>query len=56
MIVYLLEEEIREINRLSLELTGEGDNFQVVQPDDVRFVLRFVSKRFGKNLYRKALG
>ena len=56
MIVYLLEEEIREINRFSLELTGEGDNFQVVQPDDVRFVIRFVSERFGKDLYRKALG
>ena len=56
MIVYLLEEEIREINRFSLELTGEGDNFQVVQPDDVRFVIRFVSEQFGKDLYRKALG
>jgi prophage maintenance system killer protein len=56
MIVNLLEEEIREINRFSLELTGEGDNFQVVQPDDVRFVIRFVSEQFGKNLYRKALG
>ena len=49
MIVYLLEEEIREINRFSLELTGEGDNFQVVQPDDVRFVIRFVSEQFGKD-------
>jgi len=56
MIFYLLEEEIREINRFSLELTGEGDNFQVVQPDDVRFVIRFVSEKFGKDLYRKALG
>src|SRR4030042_2726198 len=56
MIAYLSEEEISEINRFSLELTGEGSAFQVVQPDDVRFVLRFVSKRFGKNLYRKALG
>ena len=56
MLVYLLEEEIREINRFSLELTGEGDDFQVVQPDDVRFVIRFVSERFGKDLYRKALG
>ena len=49
MIVYLLKEEIREINRFSLELTGEGDNFQVVQPDDVRFVIRFVSEQFGKD-------
>jgi hypothetical protein len=53
MIVYLLEEEIREINRFSLELTGEGDNFQVEQPDDVRFVIRFVSEQFEKDLYRK---
>jgi prophage maintenance system killer protein len=56
MIFYLLEEEIREINRFSLELTGEGEKFQVVQPDDVRFSLHFVSSRFGKDLYRKALG
>ena len=56
MIFYLLEEEIRGINRFSLELTEEGEKFQVVQPYDVRFSLRFVSSRFGKDLYRKALG
>lgn len=28
----------------------------MVQPDDVRFVIRFVSEQFGKDLYRKALG
>jgi hypothetical protein len=48
------EEEIREINRFSLELTEERKKFQVVQPDDVRFSLHFVSSRFGKDLYRKA--
>lgn len=56
MIIYLSEEEMRQINRFSLELTGDGDAFHVVQPDDIRFTMRFIGKRFGENLYRKALG
>ncbi|MFH1100639.1 MAG: Fic family protein [Methanobacteriota archaeon] len=56
MIVYLSEEEIREINQFSLELTGEGEKFQVIQPDDIRFIIRFVSKNLEGDIYRKALG
>jgi prophage maintenance system killer protein len=55
MIEYLSEKEIWEINRLSLILTNEGDQFQVVQPDDIRFIIHFVSTRFGNNIYKKAL-
>jgi prophage maintenance system killer protein len=56
MIVYLSEDEIREINKVSLELTDEGEKYQVIQPDDIRFTIRFVSKNLERNIYRKALG
>lgn len=56
MIVYLSEDEIQEINRYSLQLTGEEEKFQVVQPDDIRFTIRLISEQFGKDIYRKALG
>jgi prophage maintenance system killer protein len=56
MILYLSEDEICEINKFSLELTGEAEKFQVIQPDDIRFTIRFVSKNLKGNIYRKALG
>jgi len=56
MIVYLSEDEIKEINHISLQLTDEEDKFQVAQPDDIRFAIRFVSERFGKDIFSKALG
>lgn len=55
MINYLSEEEIIEINRLSLELTKEMDKFLLIQPDDLRFAMRFTENNFGKNIARKAL-
>jgi prophage maintenance system killer protein len=55
MITYLSEAEIIEINRLSLEVTKEKDKFLLIQPDDLRFAMRFVEKNFGKNIIRKAL-
>jgi prophage maintenance system killer protein len=56
MIVYLSEDEICEINKFSLELTEEGEKHQVVQPDDIRFTIQFVSKDLKGNIYRRALG
>jgi len=55
MITYLSEAEIIEINRLSLEVTKEKDKFLLIQPDDLRFAMRFAEKNFGKNIIRKAL-
>ena len=56
MILYLTEDEICEINKFSLELTDEGEKFQVIQPDDIRFTIHFVSKNLKGDLYQKALG
>jgi len=55
MVEYLIEEEIIEINRLSLESSEEEDEFHVIQPDDVRFIVKFAEERFEGDLYKKAL-
>lgn len=55
MIEYLTEEEIIEINRLCLEITDELDEFIVIQYDDIRFILNFVSNNFVDNLIKKSL-
>jgi len=55
MVEYLNEEEIIEINRLCLELSDEFEEFVVIQQDDIRFILKFVSKNFSDSLYEKSL-
>ncbi len=55
MIQYLSEEEITEINKLSLTITKERNNFHVIQPDDLRFAILFTKRNFGGNLIKKAL-
>jgi prophage maintenance system killer protein len=55
MIQYLSEEQITEINKASLGITSEKNKFSIIQPDDLRFAMRFTEKNFGKNIIRKAL-
>lgn len=55
MVNYVSEEEIELINELVLKISGEQDEFEVRQPDDVWFIIDFVIERFGSDLYRKAL-
>ena len=55
MIKYLSEEQIIEINKASLGITGEKNKFHILQPDDLRFAMRFTEKNYGKNIIRKAL-
>ena len=56
MINYLSEEEIIELNKYSLYATGEDNEFHVMQPDDVRFLINLVKKNFGDDFLQKALG
>lgn len=56
MINYLSEDEIIELNKYSLYVTGEDDEFYVMQPDDIRFIINLVKKNFGIDLLKKALG
>ncbi len=46
MINYLYEEEIIEINRLCLDASNEIEEFIIIQPEDIGFILNFVSKNF----------
>jgi len=55
MIEYLSEEEIIEINRLCLDISEEFEEFVVIQIDDIRFILKFVSENFDNDVYKKAL-
>jgi len=55
MVEYLNEEEIIETNRLCLEISDEFEEFVIIQPDDIRFILKFVSKNFGNDLHKKSL-
>jgi len=55
MLAYLIEEEIIEINRLCLEISNEPDELVVIQPEDIRFILKFVSENFADNIYKKSL-
>lgn len=54
MVRYLMEEEMTEINRFSLEATGEEKEIYVMQPDDIRFIVNFVIEEFDGDLYKKA--
>jgi len=56
MINYLSEEEIIELNKYSLYATGEDNEFHVMQPDDIRFLINLVKKNFGDDFLQKALG
>lgn len=46
MIDYLYEEEIIEINRLCLDVSNETEEFIIIQPEDIRFILNFASENF----------
>ena len=54
MAEYLNEEEIIEINRLCLEISDEFEEFVVIQLDDIRFILKFVSENFSNDFYKKS--
>jgi len=56
MISYLSEEEIIELNKYSLQATDEVNEFYIVQPDDIRFLINFVKKEFEDDLLQTALG
>ena len=55
MIEYLSEEEIIEINRLCLELTDELNEFIILQHDDIRFLIKFVTNNFDSDVIKKSL-
>jgi len=55
MINYLSEEEIVEINKISLELTQEHEEFHVMQSDDIRFIVNFVKEELKDDIIRKSL-
>ncbi len=46
MVNYLYEEEIIEINRLCLETSNENEEFNILNQDDINFILNFSSKNF----------
>ncbi len=54
MVEYLNEEEIIEINRLCLELSEEIEEFIIIQPDDVNYILKFTSYNFD-DIYKLSL-
>lgn len=51
---YLYEEEIIEINRLCLDASNEIEEFIIVQPNDIRFILNFSSGNFD-DIYKISL-
>ena len=55
MVEYLIEEELELMNELALKITGEEDEFEVRQPEDIRFMIDFIAKKFGNDFNRKAL-
>jgi prophage maintenance system killer protein len=55
MIRYLSDKQIIELNKASLGITGEKNKFHLIQPDDLRFIMRFTEKNFGTNIIIKAL-
>jgi len=44
MVDYLYKEEIIEINRLCLETSNENEEFIIINPNDIDFILKFSSK------------
>ena len=55
MIYYLSEKEIIDLNKYSLLATDELNEFCIVQPDDIRFLIKFVEKDFKDDLFKTAL-
>ncbi len=53
MVVYLSEEEIIEINRLSVEKAEE--KHEVLRIDDIRFLLKFTEETFDEDSFRISL-
>jgi prophage maintenance system killer protein len=56
MIYYLSEKEIIDLNKYSLQATDELNEFCIIQPDDIRFLIKFVEKEFEDDLFKTALG
>lgn len=54
MIDYLYEEEIIEINRLCLETSNENEEFIILQPDDINYILEFAIENF-EDIYEISL-
>jgi len=56
MINYISEREIIELNKYSLQATDEENEFYIMQPNDIRFLINFIKKEIGNDLFQKALG
>jgi len=56
MIYYLSEKEIIDLNKYSLQATDELNEICIVQPDDIRFLIKFVEKEYEDDLFKTALG
>ena len=56
MVVFLVEEETTEINRISLiQGNEEEEEFEYRRPDYVQFIMNFAENKFPGDLYKKAL-
>ena len=53
--IYLLKEEIIEINRLALESQGELEDFYLRSHDDLLFAIQYVEKQNTDDYYTPAL-
>lgn len=54
MTEHLTEEEIRYLNHRSLETSGEHAERVTIQPDDIRFAIRFASDTKRTDIYWQA--
>jgi len=55
MVNFLVEEEITEINRISLVHGNEEKEYEYRRPDYVQFTMNFAENKFLDDLYKKAL-
>ena len=55
MVNFLVEEEITEINRISLIQGNEEKEYEYQRPDYVQFTMNFAENKFPDDLYKKAL-
>lgn len=55
MVNFLVEEEITEINRISLVQGNEEREYEYRRPDYVQFTMNFAENKFLDDLYKKAL-
>lgn len=55
MVNFLVEEEITEIDRISLVQGNEEEEFEYRRPDYVQFTMDFAENSFPDDLYKKAL-